>query len=170
MLVGTQDSPSLSRPHLGSYATETLESLPLAAGSHASLKTSGTGVFPLQHGGPVVGHEYSSQSLPVLLGGLWDLEDPFSPLRQLGAAQECWPWPCCLPLLSHRGCLVLVVLVVGWGSLQVDLRQSPGWKGEKPGHPQSSPRPISHCSLRAEKPQVLCLWSPLPLPNGNPWL
>ena len=94
-----------------SYTTETLASLPLAPGSHACLKASATQVLPFHHGGPVADHEHAPPPLPAPLRSLCDLKDPFSPLRQLGAAQESWLWPCCVTLLAHPGCLV-----VGGGS------------------------------------------------------
>lgn len=121
----------------------------LVPGSHTCHQTSAYKVPSFAPWWAVAGHEYSTLLLPALLRGLWDLKELFSPLEQLGVAQESWLWPWYLILLSHRGCSVLVVLMMDWGSLQGNV---PRWKREKPTHPQGSPRLISHWPLQQRSP------------------
>lgn len=110
---------SLTWPYPGSYATEILESLPLAAGSGTCRKTSATGSLPSHSGGPRWQglDKYSTQPLPAPLRGLWDLRDPFSPLRQLRAVWESWPRAWCLTFFSRQVCLAVVVPMLVWGSM-----------------------------------------------------
>lgn len=143
----------LTWPCPGSYTTETWESLPLAAGSHVSLKISGTGALPLPYDGPVAAKRTHCSHFLLL-------SDACRILRSLSQPQAPGNSPEKLALtllLDPRGCLVVVVLVMGWGSLQGDCTQNPSWSREKPTHPQSSPQPSSHCSLQAENRWVFCL-------------
>lgn len=97
--------------------------------------------------GPMLGPKYLTQPLPAPLRGLWDLRDPFSPLRQRGAAQEG-----CLALLSD---LALLPSVLGGGRPHAGVGQparrspsEPQVEREKPTQPQGSPWPVSHVPHR----------------------
>ena len=162
--IRTPRLSSLTWPFPGPCSTETWESLPLAAGSHVSLKISGTGALPLPYDGPVIAtrtHWSHFLLLSDACGVLRSLSQPQAPgnsPEKLALTLLLDPW----------GCLVVVVLVMGWGSLQSDCIQNPSWSREKPTHAQSSPQPSSHCSLQAENQWVFCLWSLLPLPMESP--
>lgn len=57
-------------------------------------------ILPWHHSRHCAGCKYPTQPLLAPLRGLRGLRDPFSPLKQLGAAQESWPWLTLLPDLA----------------------------------------------------------------------